>query len=182
SHMYPLSVLVSYLLYNSVLHFFISFTLIFITILFYFFMSQPPQISTLFPYTTLFRSHLQSEQPWRLPEPDRRPVRGPGVRRRLYHPIRARRPAAGAGIRTHPPRDHGQRHHAARRPRPAARARRARRARAGLPLRSAGARVRPHGAGAVPRWLAVRGGAVVPAGCGVRRRARLEHLTKPRPG
>src|SRR2546430_10372536 len=38
--------------------------------------------------------------------------RGPGVRRRLYHPIRARRPAAGAGIRTHPPRDHGQRHHA----------------------------------------------------------------------
>src|SRR5207247_1006851 len=32
--------------------------------------------------------HLQSEQPWRLPEPDRRPARGPGVRGRLDHPIR----------------------------------------------------------------------------------------------
>src|SRR2546430_12395918 len=78
-------------------------------------------------------------------------------------------------------RDHGQRHHAARRPGPPARARRARGARAGLPLRSAGARIRPHGAGAVPRWLAVRGGAVVPAGGGGRRRAPLEQRAGPRP-
>src|SRR6266550_6020010 len=110
---------------------------------------------TALPLARAGAEHLQGEQPGRRPEPDRRAVRGAGIRGWLYDRLRARGPTGGAGRRADPSRNHRQRHDAARGPRPTARAWRPGGARAGLPLRGPGARVGPHGAGAVPGRLAV---------------------------
>src|SRR5439155_27128987 len=83
------------------------------TLSFFFFMIRPPPRSTLFPYTTLFRSHLgaggtparrpRQHGPRRRPERAARPDPARADRGRLHHPRRPASPRDGAHEERQPP-------------------------------------------------------------------------------
>src|SRR5437899_159428 len=142
---------------------------------------QLPRYADL-PLAPARPEHLPREQPGRGAQSDRRPVRGPGLRRGLHDRIRPGPPALRTGDRQGAARHHRERHGDAGRARSAAAAGTERHPGARVPLRGAGAWVRPHGPRAAPRRMALRDRAVVPPARRVRRRARLEHRAVLGPG